>query len=187
MKKSTKTRQEQEKDMSKSQASSSKEVKKNKGKKICTILGTLLLVLVILLCIPLTIPRLFGCQVYNVVSGSMEPAIPTGSLVYVQSAQAAEIATNDIIAFYGENDTGAIITHRVVKNQVVSGQFITKGDANEKEDLSPVSYDRFIGKVSFHVPVLGRVLAFVATLYGKITVAGLVLAAILFRIVGERE
>ncbi len=161
--------------------------KKNRGKAICNVLGTLLLVIVILLCIPLTLPRLFGCQIYNVVSGSMEPDIPTGSLVYVQRAEAAKIARGDVIAFYGENDTGAIITHRVVKNQVVSGQFITKGDANEKEDLSPVSYDRFIGEVSFHMPVLGSVLAYVATLYGKITVAVLVLAAILLRIVGDKK
>lgn len=117
----------------------------------------------------------------------MEPAIPIGSLVYIQGTKAAEISKGDVIAFYGENETGAIITHRVVKNQVVSGQFITKGDANEKEDLSPVSYDRFIGKVSFHLPVLGSILAFVATLYGKITVAALVLAAILLRIVGDKE
>lgn len=161
--------------------------KKNIGKGFCNVLGSLLLVIVILLCIPLTIPRLFGCQVYNVVSGSMEPAIPTGSLVYVKSAEAAEIAADDVIAFYGENDTGAIITHRVVKNQVVSGQFITKGDANEKEDLSPVSYDRFIGKVIFHVPLLGSILAFVATLYGKIIVVVLVLAAIVLRIAGDKE
>ncbi len=117
----------------------------------------------------------------------MEPDIPTGSLVYVQRAEATKIARGDVIAFYGENDTGAIITHRVVKNQVVSGQFITKGDANEKEDLSPVSYDRFIGEVSFHMPVLGSILAYVATLYGKITVAVLVLAAILLRIVGDKK
>ncbi len=164
----------------------SEKVKKNKGKIFCNVAGTLLLILVILLCIPLTIPRFFGCQVYNVISGSMEPAIPTGSLVYVQSAQADQIEPNQVIAFYGENDTGAIITHRVVKNQVVSGQFITKGDANEREDLSPVSYDRFIGKVTFHMPVLGSILAFVATLYGKITVVVLVLAAILLRVIGEK-
>ena len=166
-------------------------LKKKKNKKntfgtFCNILGTFLLIVVILLCVPLTIPRLFGCQVYNVVSGSMEPAIPTGSLVYVQSAVASEIETNDIIAFYGENDTGAIITHRVVKNQVVSGQFVTKGDANEQEDLNPVSYDRFIGKVTFHVPVLGSILALVATTYGKVAAVGLVVAAILLRLIAER-
>ena len=39
-------------------------------------LGTFLLIGLILACLPLTVPRLFGYHIYSVVSGSMEPAIP---------------------------------------------------------------------------------------------------------------
>ena len=105
-----------------------KKNKRSKSAAVCNITGGLLLVLVILLCVPLTVPRLFGCQIYTVVSGSMEPAIPTGSIVYVKGTEASEVNKDDVIAFYSDNDSGAIITHRVVKNQVVSGRFITKGD-----------------------------------------------------------
>ena len=160
--------------------------KKSKGAAICNITGGLLLVAVILLCVPLTIPRLFGCQIYTVVSGSMEPAIPTGSIVYVKSTEASEINKDEVIAFYSDTDTGAIITHRVVKNQVVSGEFITKGDANEQEDVTPVDYDRLIGKVVFSMPVLGSLLAIVAEPVGKIAAVCLIVAAVLLRIVGER-
>ena len=45
--------------------------------------GTFLLILLVLSCLPLTLPKLFGYHIYSVVSGSMEPAIPTGSLVYI--------------------------------------------------------------------------------------------------------
>ena len=88
--------------------------KRTKSAAVCNITGGLLLVLVILLCLPLTVPRLFGCQIYTVVSGSMEPAIPTGSIVYVKETEASEVKKDDVIAFYGGDNSGAIITHRVV-------------------------------------------------------------------------
>ena len=43
---------------------------------LCSILGTAILIAVILLMMSLFLPRLVGYKVYNVVSGSMEPAIP---------------------------------------------------------------------------------------------------------------
>lgn len=153
--------------------------KKTKTTMLCNITGGLLLILVILLCIPLTIPRLFGCEIYHVISGSMEPAIPTGSVVYVKETDASEIQKNDVIAFYSSEDTGAIITHRVVQNRVVSGEFITKGDANEKEDVTPVSYERFIGKVVVSIPFLGSILTIISGTSGKIFVGSLIGIAII--------
>ena len=88
--------------------------------------GTVLLILVIVLCIPITVPRLFGYDIYTVISGSMEPAIPTGSLIYTKEIPPKEVKKEDVIAFYRGTDSGAIVTHRVVKNQTVSGKFITK-------------------------------------------------------------
>ena len=146
---------------------------------ICNITGGLLLILVILLCIPLTIPRLFGCEIYHVISGSMEPSIPTGSVVYVKETEASEIQTDDVIAYYSSEDTGAIITHRVVQNRVVSGEFITKGDANDKEDVTPVSYERLIGKVVLSIPFLGSVLTVISGTSGKIFVGCLIVIAVI--------
>lgn len=146
---------------------------------ICNITGGLLLILVILLCIPLTIPRLFGCEIYHVISGSMEPSIPTGSVVYVKETEASEIQTDDVIAYYSSEDTGAIITHRVIQNRVVSGEFITKGDANDKEDVTPVSYERLIGKVILSIPFLGSVLTVISGTSGKIFVGCLIVIAVI--------
>ena len=52
---------------------------------LCSALSILLLVTVVGLCIPMIVPRLFGYEVYTVVSGSMEPAIPVGSAIYLQA------------------------------------------------------------------------------------------------------
>ena len=51
-----------------------------KGGKIapalCNILGILILASVILTCVPIVVPRMIGYDVYNIISGSMEPSIP---------------------------------------------------------------------------------------------------------------
>ncbi len=132
---------------------------------LCSILGTLILVAAILTVLPVTVPRLLGYEIYNVLSGSMEPEIPVGSVVYVKSADPAEIREDDIIAF---NERGSVVTHRVKQNRVVEGEFVTKGDANEAEDLWTVDYDDLIGKVSFHAPVLGSLMEMYTTGIGKI-------------------
>lgn len=69
----------------------------------------LILIAVVAVCVPMTLPRLLGYEVYVVVSGSMEPAIPVGSALYVESVPPEEVEVGDVIAFY---DRGAVITHR---------------------------------------------------------------------------
>ena len=64
---------------------------------LCNIFGTLLLAAVIALCVPLTVPIAMGYQVYDVISGSMEPAIPVGSAIYVQSVDPSEIVVGDVV------------------------------------------------------------------------------------------
>lgn len=141
---------------------------------------------IILLCMPLVLPKILGYQTYAVISGSMEPAIHVGSLVYVKDVEAEEVQEGDVIAFYSAADTGAIITHRVEKNQVVSGQFITKGDANEAEDPLPIKYELFIGKVVLDIPVLGKILSMMVTLQGKLATGGIVLFAIILHLIAGK-
>lgn len=152
---------------------------------ICKLLSTILLVGTILICIPLTIPRFFGCDIYAVISGSMEPAIPTGSLVVVKDVEDATVEDGDVIAYYSDSDNGAIITHRVVDNQIISGQFITKGDANDANDPTPVDYDRYIGKVVLSVKYLGYIASFLDQLAGKIAVISVILIAVFLRFLGD--
>lgn len=159
---------------------------KRKNKKSVTslnLLGELLLIIVILVCIPLTVPRLFGYEVYSVVSGSMEPAIQTGSLVYIQSAEPEDIEEEEVIAFYSSSNPEAIITHRVVTNKIVSGEFTTKGDANEAEDPIPVPYDNLVGRVTLSIPYAGELLSGIVTTEGKIIIVGIVVISVALQIV----
>ncbi len=150
----------------------------------CSALGTVLLAALVLLCLPLTVPRVLGYQIYTVISGSMEPAVPTGSLAYVSGAEAEEIEEGEIIAFYGGRQSTAIITHRVVENNTLEGEFTTKGDANEKEDLSPVPYEEFIGKVAYTIPKLGWAAQAFTSPYGKAGAVGAIGTAVALHLLG---
>ena len=154
-------------------------------KRLCSVLGTLLIVLVILLCSLLVLPGFFGYGMYNVLSGSMEPEMPVGSLIYVKGGKPEEVAEDDVIAFYGSLEGGGIITHRVVKNNVVSGTFRTKGDANAEEDPLPVPYENYIGSVAFHVPCMGKLLTGMTSLYGKLAAVCIVLLGVILNVAGS--
>ena len=117
------------------------------GKKIaaaCNIIGLLLLAIVVIMCIPLAVPRLFGFQTYAIVSGSMEPEIPVGSIVYAKKAEPTAVTPGDVIVFYGGHDSAAVVTHRVVENRKDEKEFVTKGDANAGNDVTPIAYNHLI-------------------------------------------
>lgn len=162
---------------------------KSQGKKktllarVCSVLGTILLIVLILACVPLTVPRMFGYNIYTVVSGSMEPEIPTGSLVYVKNMEPEEVKEKEIIAFYSAIDGNSIITHRVVTNSTLMGEFITKGDANEGNDVNPVAYDHFIGRVSLSVPIAGGLAQMFTSTFGKIAAASMIVLAVVLHLI----
>ncbi|MBR3318503.1 MAG: signal peptidase I [Atopobiaceae bacterium] len=131
----------------------------------CRVAGIMLLVVVIGLCAPITIPRIFGYEVYDVVSGSMEPEIPVGSVLYVKACDLQTVNEGDVIAY---SDVDGVVAHRVVKNRTGLGEFVTKGDANNVEDRKPVSYERVVGRVELHLPLFGMGIALYASPVGKV-------------------
>lgn len=132
---------------------------------LCNILGTLILLSVIAFYLPVTAARIKGHEVYNVVSGSMEPEIPVGSVIYVEPAEPESIEEGEVVAFRSGD---SVIAHRVVRNRVGEGEFITKGDANEENDMNPVKYAELVGRVSWHCPVVGGLLEVCTSSVGKV-------------------
>ena len=122
---------------------------------------------------------LFGMgqnRFYAVMSGSMEPAIPAGSLVYVVPCpDPAQILPGDVIAFRAGSATAV---HRVVSADRQNRCFRTKGDANTAQDPQPVPYARVLGIVRRHVPGLGYGLVFLRQRHVRLVLgAGAALAA----------
>ena len=98
--------------------------------------------------------HLAGFETYDVLSGSMEPNIHTGSLVYVKTGIACErVRIDDVIAF--DIGNGRTVTHRVTDIDPQSHTFVTKGDANAAADPPAVPWSSVRGMVVASVPSLG--------------------------------
>jgi signal peptidase len=111
-----------------------------------------------------------GWRPLSVRTGSMEPHIKTGSLVFVNRVSAESIKSGDVITYVNPSDKAQTITHRVQDVIVQSNgqrKFIAKGDANQTAD-QPVSENRVIGKVQAAVPYAGEYRNFVYTWPGLI-------------------
>lgn len=100
----------------------------------------------------------FFCpEFHTVISGSMEPAIPTGSLAIVdRNADISDIEIGDVIVFsYNEK----LIIHRVIDEAEIDGKkyLKTKGDANRSDDGFITSENNFHGKAIYSIPKLGYI------------------------------
>lgn len=159
---------------------------RTRASRVLSVTGTGMIVVVIILCSLLVLPGIFGFHMYHVLSGSMEPAVRVGSLIYVYEGQPEDIVEKDIIAFYSSLEDGGIITHRVLMNNVVSGTFQTKGDANDGEDPTPVPYANYIGEVVRTIPYMGKLLTVMTSFYGKIAAACVVALGAFLNFIGKR-
>ena len=124
-------------------------------RRVWNVFTTVLVAIVVLFALLLVGVRLFGIQVYSIISGSMEPGYPVGSLFYVKPAEASEIRVGDVITFVLPNETPA--THRVVEIDAENERFWTKGDSNEERDGAPVYFQNLIGRPVFTIPYLGYI------------------------------
>ncbi|MBR7184947.1 MAG: signal peptidase I [Clostridia bacterium] len=133
-------------------------------KKLWNILTTVIVAVSVLLAVLLVGVRLFGIQVFTVLSGSMEPKYPTGSLIYVRSVDTAKLEVGDVITFMLDAET--VATHRIVEivpaaDDPTTIRFRTKGDANEAEDGSLIHYKNVIGSPVFMIPKLGYLASYI--------------------------
>lgn len=110
-------------------------------------------------------------KLFVVQSGSMQPAIKTGSLVVIKPS--AKYEKGDIISYKVQptadiKNPKAVITHRIYEVLQEKGitYYTTKGDANETPDFNKVAKDLVLGRVIFNVPVLGYPVGFAKTQTG---------------------
>ena len=154
--------------------------------RLLNAIGVIIMVIVVAACLSLVIPRIAGYDTYVVVSGSMEPAIPVGSIVYSEEVDPALLLPGDVIVFVDESRGPTPITHRVVVNNTDTQTIITKGDANQHRDVNPVTYDNVVGRVKAHVPRVGFTAAMFTSTLGKLVAALLLLEAWLLTEIGRR-
>lgn len=102
-----------------------------------------------------------GMRSFVVLTGSMQPTIPQGSVTFVQKAK--NFQKGDIISF---NQGTITITHRVV--DVIDQKYQTKGDANNTADATLIAQKDVIGRTFFHLPYVGSFILNLKTLPGFI-------------------
>ena len=149
-------------------------------KKIWDAVTTALVVLVVIFAVFLMGSRLVGLQVFNVISGSMEPTYSVGDLLYVKTVDPDSVKVGDPITFVLNEDL-VVATHRVVAIDAQNRLFTTKGDANETEDASPVHFNNLVGVPVFAIPLLGYVSAYIQSppgMYVAIALGAGLLAAV---------
>ena len=111
------------------------------------------------LAVAVAIPRIAGA-VPSVLSSSMEPDLPPGTLIVVKPVDADEVATGDVITYQLESGKSAVVTHRVVAKGINGAgrmAFRTQGDANNTPDEAWVRPVQIKGEVWYSVPYLGYV------------------------------
>jgi signal peptidase len=106
------------------------------------------------------LPRIVGAVPLTVLTRSMEPALPAGTLLVVrpvEHSQVNQIRVGDIISFLPQADALTLVTHRVIAvTQLDNGGFIfrTQGDSNEYVD-PPVRDVQVRAKLWYSIPGLG--------------------------------
>lgn len=148
-------------------------------KTILKTISTLIVVFVVSIAFLLVGIKLFGVQIYTVLSGSMEPTYKVGSVIYVVDVEIDELKEQDPITYRIGNDT--IATHRIIDIKEENGKktFQTKGDANDKPDERLVDENEIIGKPIFTIPLLGYLANFMQTKYGMLTTIGIAISLII--------
>ena len=116
-------------------------------------------------------PRFLPYQALVVRSGSMEPTIPTGSVVFYRKIDAAKVKVGDVIVFAKPGQENEKVTHRVyqISRDPNGGRyFTTKGDANGTPDewRVPAAGTGWIAVA--HVPAIGYALADIQSPLGRI-------------------
>jgi signal peptidase len=111
----------------------------------------------LVLALVVVIPKLGGATAYTVLTGSMRPSMPPGTLVVVKPVKPEEIAVGDVVTYQIESGDPTVATHRVVAVGIdMKGEyrFTMKGDANNVDDPSEVRPEQIRGKRWYSVRYL---------------------------------
>lgn len=116
---------------------------------------------------PDKVPDFLGYKPFIVLSGSMEPGIMTGDMVFVKEADTENLQKGDVIAYKSGQ---AVITHRITGVKTENGElsYITQGDANDSPDQIPVKPSDVEGTYIGRIPGLGKAAMFMQTTTGMI-------------------
>lgn len=119
----------------------------------------MLLVVAGLAVVLVVVPKVTGSTPLTVLTQSMEPALPPGTLLVVRPVPLDDVRIGDVLTYQIASGHPEVISHRVVSVTSSSDgerTFVVKGDANAEPD-APVRAVQVRGVLWYSVPVLGSV------------------------------
>jgi signal peptidase len=123
------------------------------------------------------IPRLVGATPYTVLTGSMRPSLPPGTLVVVKPEPVDDLRVGDVVTYQLKSGKPQVVTHRIVRigtNLEGERTFTTQGDANDVADAKAVRPVQIRGKLLYSVPALGYVNNFISGSHRQVATYGVV-------------
>ena len=118
-----------------------------------------LLAVLALAALVIVIPKVAGALPMTVLTSSMEPGLPAGTLIIVKPIDPDALAIGDVATYQIESGKRGVITHRIVAiNLLADGErsFLFQGDNNSAID-DPVRSVQIQGKLWYSIPLLGWV------------------------------
>jgi signal peptidase len=108
----------------------------------------------------IVVPKVAGATPLTVLTSSMEPRLPPGTLIVVKPTPVDEIRIGDVVTYQIESGRPEVISHRVI--EIVSSSdggtaFVTKGDNNSEPDAALVLPEQIRGTLWYSLPWLGFV------------------------------
>ena len=104
------------------------------------------------------VPRLAGATPYAVLTGSMRPDMPPGTLVVARPVDAADLRIGSVVTFLPRPDDTDVVTHRIISQGFdAAGRAVyqTQGDANEVPDAGAIRPEQILGERWYSVPYVG--------------------------------
>lgn len=107
----------------------------------------------------IVVPAVTGSTPRTVLTSSMEPTYPPGTLVIVRPISPDDVRIGDPITYQLESGKADVVTHRVIgitTNSEGDRRFTLQGDNNSLPD-DPVRDEQIQGRVWYALPLLGWV------------------------------
>ncbi len=118
-----------------------------------------------------TVPVFMGNRSLVIMSGSMEPEMPVGSVVILHPIPSKELEVGDVIAFTTEADSKMPTVHRIVSIRVKNNlrYYTTQGDANRTADPGEINLPATAWRVGYAIPLVGYLISFAVSVPGIFT------------------
>lgn len=108
----------------------------------------------------IVVPAATGATPLTVLTSSMEPGLPPGTLIVTRDVAPEDIRIGDVVTYQIHSGDPTVVTHRVIAVSKTAGgeySFTFQGDNNSQPDPDQVREVQIQGRLWYSVPYIGWV------------------------------